>query len=60
MTTAKIYFQNDHWYVDYIDDNYERLPAVGMFVHLEDARQAALEWCEGRTEHVALVGKGTW
>jgi len=60
MTTAKIYFKEGYWCVDYIDDNYESSPSVGMFESLEDARQSALVWCEGRTEYVALVGKGSW
>lgn len=60
MTTAKIYYKEGFWCIDYIDDNYERLPSVGMFKELQDARQAALVWCEGRSENVALVGKSSW
>ena len=60
MTRANIYHKEGYWCVDYIDENYEMLPSVGMFKELEDARQAALVWCEGRTEHVAIMGKSSW
>lgn len=60
MTRANIYHKEGYWCVDFIDNNYERLPSVGMFKELEDARQAALVWCEGRSEHVAIVGKSSW
>lgn len=57
---ANIYSKDEFWCVDFIDNNYELVPSVGMFKHLEDARQAALEWCEGVTENVAIVGKSSW
>ena len=57
---ANIYHREGFWCVDYIDNNYDLLPTVGMFKELEDARQAALVWCEGVVEHVALVGKSSW
>jgi uncharacterized protein YpiB (UPF0302 family) len=60
MTRANIYSKENFWCVDYIDSNYEMLPAVGMFTELEAARQSALEWCEGVLENVAIVGKGSW
>ena len=60
MTRANIYHKEGFWCVDYIDENYEMLPTVGMFKELQDARQAALEWCEGVVENVAIVGKGSW
>lgn len=60
MTTAKIYFKENFWCVDYIDNNYETLPTVGMFKELQDARQAALVWCEGAVENVAIVGESSW
>jgi len=60
MTRAHIYNKEGMWCVDYIDSNYEMLPTVGMFTELELARQAALEWCEGVAENVAIVGKGSW
>lgn len=57
---ANIYSKDDYWCVDFIDSNYDMLPTVGIFKHLEDARQAALEWCKGVSENVAIVGKSTW
>lgn len=60
MTRANIYSKEGIWCVDYIDENTELLPTVGMFKYLEDARQSALEWCEGVVENVALVGKSSW
>jgi hypothetical protein len=60
MQRAEIYPKEEYWCVDYIDSNYEKLPTVGMFKELQDARQAALVWVEGVVENVALVGKGSW
>lgn len=60
MTQSKIYFKEDMWCVDFIDENYESLPTVGMFKFLEDAQQAALEWANGVKENVAIVGKSSW
>lgn len=60
MNTAKIYPKEEFWCVDYIDDNQEMLPSVGMFKHLEDARQSALVWVGGEVKNVAIVGKSTW
>jgi hypothetical protein len=60
MMKARIYPKEEFWCIDYIDTNYDLLPTVGMFKYLEDARQAALEWCEGKVEHVEIVGKSTW
>jgi len=60
MQRAEIYPKDEFWCVDYIDSNYEKLPSVGMFRDLQDARQAALEWALGVVENVALVGKGSW
>jgi hypothetical protein len=57
---AEIYNKEGLWCVDYIDTNYDMLPTVGMFKELQDARQAALEWCNGVSENVAIVGKGSW
>ena len=44
MTSAKVYHKDDFWYVDYIDSNYELLPAVGIFKNKEDAEAAAQAW----------------
>lgn len=60
MTRANIYFKDNFWCVDFIDNNYEALPTVGMFKELQDARQAALVWTEGVVENVAIVGKSSW
>lgn len=57
---ATIYFKEGFWCVDYIDDNYDLLPTVGMFKELEDANQSALIWVKGNKQHVALVGQGSW
>jgi hypothetical protein len=57
---AEIYAKEEFWCVDYIDDNYEAIPTVGMFKSLEDARQSALIWCNGVNENVAIVGKSSW
>lgn len=60
MNSAKIYFKDEHWCVDYIDSNYELSPSVGIFSTLEQARQSALVWVEGVTSNVAIVGESTW
>lgn len=57
---ATIYFKEGFWCVDYIDDNAELLPSVGMFTELEDANQSALIWVKGDKNNVALVGQGSW
>lgn len=57
---SNIYFKDEFWCVDFIDDNDELLPSVGMFTTLEDARQAALVWVKGEPEDVAIVGQSTW
>ena len=60
MQRSEIYAKEEFWCVDYIDTNYDKLPAIGMFKELQDARQAALEWAQGVVENVALVGKSSW
>lgn len=57
---ANIYFKDEFWCVDFIDDNDELLPAVGLFRSLEDANSAAREWTKGDYNNVAIVGKGSW
>jgi len=57
---AKIYPKEEFWCVDYIDDNYEYPPTVGMFRSLEDAKQSALIWCYGVSKDVEIVGKSSW
>lgn len=60
MQRAEIYAKEEFWCVDYIDSNYEKIPSVGLFRELQQARQAALEWVEGVAGNVAIVGKSTW
>ncbi len=57
---AEIYTKDGFWCVDYIDNNYELAPTVGMFKTLEEANQSALIWAEGDKNNVAIVGKGSW
>jgi hypothetical protein len=56
---ADIYFKEGFWCVDFIDDNDEMLPSVGMFTSLEDANAAARIWTKGDYENVGIVGKST-
>jgi Uri superfamily endonuclease len=44
MNSAKVYKKEEFWFVDYIDSNYETIPAVGIFVNEEEARAAAEDW----------------
>ena len=44
MMNAIVYNKDGFWFVDYIDSNYELLPAVGIFKYEEDARAAAKTW----------------
>lgn len=44
MNISKIYKKDDYWYVDFIDSNYEYIPAVGIFKLYEDAIKASKEW----------------
>lgn len=60
MQRAEIYAKEEFWCVDYIDNNYDKLPTVGMFKELQDARQAALEWCNGIVEHITVLSKSPW
>lgn len=46
MNSAIIYKKEEFWFVDYIDDNYELLPAVGVFKTKEEAEQSAELWKE--------------
>lgn len=56
---ANIYYKNEFWCVDFLDDNDELLPSVGLFTTLEDAQQAATVWTKGDKNNVAIVGKST-
>lgn len=44
MNTARIYKNEEFWFVDFIDDNYELLPTVGIFRDEYDAKKAADAW----------------
>jgi hypothetical protein len=44
MNSAKVYKQEEFWFVDFIDNNYELLPAVGVFKTEEEAIAAAEKW----------------
>lgn len=46
MQSAKVYQNQGMWFVDYIDSNYELLPAVGVFKTKEQADAAARSWSE--------------
>jgi hypothetical protein len=58
MQASKVYFKDGYWMVDYIDSNYELLPAVGIFVKEEDAIESAKAWND--TETLEAVGKSSW
>ena len=60
MMLAKIYPKEQFWFVEFIDQDTDTPPATGIFVELQDARQAAIEWCKGVVENVAIVGKSNW
>lgn len=44
MNSTNVYKKEEFWFVDYIDSNYEAIPAVGVFVTEEEARLSAEEW----------------
>jgi Uri superfamily endonuclease len=44
MNSARVYQQKEFWFVDFIDNNYELLPAVGIFKTQEEANNAAEKW----------------
>jgi Uri superfamily endonuclease len=44
MNSARVYQQKEFWFVDFIDNNYELLPAVGIFKTQEEANSAAEKW----------------
>lgn len=58
MQTSKVYFKDGYWMVDYIDSNYQLLPAVGIFTKEEDAIESAKAWNEEET--LEAVGKSSW
>ena len=58
MQTSKVYFKDGYWMVDYIDSNYQLLPAVGIFAKEEDAIESAKAWNDEET--LEAVGKSSW
>jgi hypothetical protein len=58
MTNAIVYNKEDFWFVDFIDSNYELLPAVGIFKTKEEAEQAAEKWKS--QNGLASVGQSSW
>lgn len=58
MTNAIVYNKEGFWFVDFIDSNYELLPAVGIFKTKEEAEQAAEKWKS--QNDLASMGKGSW
>lgn len=44
MNTARVYPHEELWFVDFVDNNYELLPAVGVFTTKELAEEAAANW----------------
>jgi hypothetical protein len=55
---ATVYNKEGFWFVDFIDSNYELLPAVGIFKTKEEATQAAENWKSQK--NVASLGQITW
>lgn len=58
MNTSKIYKKDDYWYVDFIDSNYEYVPAVGIFKKYEDAVKASKEWEDEKS--LENLGESSW
>ena len=58
MTIARVYPKDEFWFVDYIDNNYELLPAVGIFKTKEEAERAAKDW--STKKDVESLGEGSW
>lgn len=46
MNTSRVYEKDGFWMVDYIDSNYQLVPAVGIFRNEEDAKESAKLWNE--------------
>lgn len=60
MTTSKVYAKDDKWFVDYLDDNLELLPTVGIFATLDQAKESARIWAEGVDKNVEIMGESSW
>ena len=58
MNSARVYQKQEYWFVDYIDSNYELLPAVGIFKTQEEAQRAAKAWTDAKD--VESMGEGAW
>lgn len=58
MVNATVYNKEGYWFVDFVDDNYELLPAVGIFKTKEEAEQAATKWKS--QNGLAFMGESSW
>lgn len=58
MNTAKVYRKEEFWFVDFIDNNYELLPAVGVFKTQQEAIEAAENWKNEAI--VENMGESSW
>lgn len=58
MNSARVYQKNEFWFVDFIDNNYELLPAVGIFKTQYEAIAAAEKWKNEKT--LENLGESTW
>ena len=58
MTSARVYPKDEFWFVDYLDSNYELLPAVGIFKTKEEAERAAKDW--SNPPNMESLGEGAW
>lgn len=60
MITSKVYPKDGKWFVDYLDDNAELLPTVGIFATIEQAKESARIWAEGVDKNVEIMGESSW
>lgn len=58
MNTARVYQNEEFWFVDFIDDNYELLPTVGIFKNEHDAKEAARKWTDEKV--METLGESYW
>lgn len=56
MLSAKVYNNEEFWFVDFLDSNREGVSAVGIFKLKEDAENAAEVW-KHEQEHVENLGE---
>lgn len=58
MNTSRVYQKEEFWFVDFIDSNYELLPAVGVFKTQYEAIAAAEKWKNETI--VENMGESSW